>query len=98
MVSIKSVEPKVKELLDKYPDLRDNDQRLMANFWLQQLKRLGHGPAEFLLVYSKGNLSSSESITRARRKIQEQYPELRGELWSKRHAKQDEVIQELKDI
>lgn len=69
----------VKELLTKYPELRDSDKKLLWNVWGKK----GH-----LSVNDFGNTAitkesflksvSAESITRARRKVQEQHPELRA--------------------
>jgi len=42
-----------------------------------------------------GHLSSTESITRARRKCQELYPELRGVNYNKRQANQSDVKKQL---
>jgi len=42
-----------------------------------------------------GNFTSSESITRMRRKIQEENPSLRGEKYAKRQANQEQVKKDL---
>ena len=41
---------------------------------------------------SLGELPSFETITRARRKLQEIYPELRGKNWKERNEGQEEYI------
>jgi hypothetical protein len=40
---------------------------------------------------------SSESITRCRRKLQEEHTYLRGEKWAERHRIQEDVKEELKN-
>jgi hypothetical protein len=49
-------------------------------------------------LIANGNLPSSESIRRCRQKLQELNPELRGELWDKRHQMQTQVKEELKEM
>lgn len=64
----------VKELLVKYPELRDSDKKLIWNVWGHQgLVWSGSVVKE---DYMRG--FSPESITRCRRKLQEQYPELQS--------------------
>lgn len=76
-------------LLRSNDTLRDNDNALIAKIWEGDLKRL-HKDAtnlsatEFLELYSSGKISSPETIRRARQKIQETHPELRGNLYNKR--------------
>lgn len=65
---------KVKELLIKYPELRNSDRKLLWATWYV-LGLVTDG------VIAKDNFykaPSSESITRARRKVQENNPELQA--------------------
>jgi hydroxylamine reductase (hybrid-cluster protein) len=48
--------------------------------------------------YKTNGLLSFETISRQRRLVQEACPELRGEEYEKRHRKQEEVKQDLKEI
>jgi len=68
-----NVKKKVLLLLDKYPYLRDNDNKLIANIWHYEAKNLGVSInlTHFLRLLADGKLSSSYSIERCRRKIQE---------------------------
>ena len=82
---------------------RDNDNKLIAITWHKLLEKSGVNTKEitgwtFLTHLSKGDLPAPESITRCRRKLQEEIPALRGTTWEKRHKKQDEVKQELKTL
>ena len=66
---------KVKYWLNKYPSLRDDDNRLSANIWSEELTVLGFGHIEapifeFLRLYSNNKLHSAPSIKRARAKLQ----------------------------
>ena len=49
----------------------------------------------FLLDYIDNTLTSESTIRRARRKVQELHPELRGKKWHERHAQQEQVKKEL---
>ena len=82
---------------------RDNDNKLIAITWHKLLEESGVNTKEItgwtLLTHlSKGDLPAPESITRCRRKLQEEIPALRGTTWEKRHKKQDAVKQELKTL
>lgn len=90
---------KIKEtvvsLLEKYPHLRDDDNKLMATIWKSEIgKELfdGLSAQEFLTYFAEGRLSSAEGIRRARQKAQEQRPDLRGEAYFKRQKKGIETM------
>ena len=83
---------KVKEMLTKFPDLRDSDNKLIAFFWYKELKGKGMNPDEmsamdFLQYFSSSKLTNSETIHRCRRKVQEVYSELRGKSYQVRQDK-----------
>ena len=88
----------VKNLLTNHPHLRDNDNKLLANVWYQSIIPLEEAWLDFLALIASGDLPSSESIRRCRQKLQELNPELRGELWDKRHKMQTQVKKELKEM
>jgi len=90
----------VKNVLEQYEDARDNDNLLMAIIWDAQVKRLGQNIVtmnawNFLKLHSDGKLASTESVTRARRKVQELHPELRGKNYAKRQGNQKDVKRQL---
>lgn len=66
----------VKHLLEEQPELRDSDRKLLWQVWKQQ------GIANTYVSYKDfmNVATSAESITRARRKIQELHPKLRPSL------------------
>ena len=83
---------KVKELLTKFPELRDSDNKLIAFYWYKELKAKGMNPKEmsgmdFLQYFSSSKLTNSETIHRCRRKAQEQNKELRGKNYEVRQDK-----------
>jgi hypothetical protein len=71
----------VKDILEKSPACRDSDKRLIWNVWnrktLVQINRDDLRQSRILFM-DYMNAPSSESITRARRKIQELHPELQS--------------------
>ena len=75
---------KVIKWIVKYPTLRDDDNRLCANIWAEEMSDLGLGDInvpviEFLRLYAENKLTSAPSIKRARAKLQEEEPKYRGE-------------------
>jgi hypothetical protein len=49
----------------------------------------------FLKLMANGRLTSSDTITRVRRLVQEETPELRGKKYDERQAKQSQVKKDL---
>jgi len=91
----------VKKLLMAYPELRDNDHRLVINVWAEQDSRLlkkGCSFMYFAALYRDGKLSSSESITRSRRKLQEEFEHLRGVGYTERQNEQNNVKKQIKEL
>ena len=76
----------VKKLLEKHPELRDSDKELIWTL-LELQGKVYEGR-----VSKKGFLSavSAESVTRARRKVQEKYPELQSSEWIQRRREEKE--------
>ena len=96
---MKNMLNKVVNLLTEHPSLRDSDERLTANIWHDHTKNVDEIDALTLLSrFAEGKLPSYESISRCRRKIQEEKPELRGKKWLKRHAKQQVIKEQIKEI
>jgi hypothetical protein len=93
MATIKKIlnlQEKVERLLTKYPELRDDDKLLVSKMWDIELRKQNLDPSKtsinmFLSLYENNCLSNAELIGRARRKIQENNIELRGEFWYERH-------------
>ena len=89
----------VHSFLINHPVLRDSDERLMANIWSKAIlppHTLETISAKGLLEkLSEGKLPSYESISRCRRKLQEECPNLRGEKWYERHKRAETVKKEM---
>jgi hypothetical protein len=97
---IKTIKEKVKSLLENNPHLRDNDFKLIANFYFFEI-----GPGiskmsamQFLDMFANGKLSHSESIRRARQKIQEDNPNLRGKSYAPRNSDAKTFRKEVKNL
>lgn len=86
---LKQTKDKVRLLLEQSPHLRDDDNRLIANFYYHESQHnlLHISALDFLHDFAEGKLTNPESIRRCRQKLQEDCPELRGKLWhEKQHA------------
>lgn len=79
---------KVKFWLEKHEYLRDDDNRLCANIWNDEIKEYVDinkaGARTFLRLYSFGKITPAPSIKRARAKLQEEEPKYRGKKYYKR--------------
>ena len=95
---IKNKEQEIRAILNVYRVARDSDAKLLAIYWRREIRLKGYEERNALVYLSIGELSSPESITRCRRKIQEVSPELRGTKWKKRHSEtQDKVVDEIQN-
>jgi len=79
---------KVKILLTKYPHFKDSDTKLIAAYWLNELRRKGVNPDEmsgmdFLHLFADSKITNPETIRRSRAKLQED-SSLRGKNYSLR--------------
>lgn len=96
IIKIKDMQVVVKQLLELYPTYRDNDRKLVAHVWMMQVG--GERNMSSIDLYSfmrqwvdNEDISTPDTITRARRKLQQEYPHLRGENYSKRHMEEVDV-------
>lgn len=95
---IKKLEVIVEKLLIHQPQTRDNDKLLILKVWAYQnpqLRDSNYNFTNFAVNYLNGLYADSESITRARRKLQENNPHLRGEKWYERHQEAEEVRKQI---
>ena len=102
---VKGAKQVVEKLLVEIPDLRDNDFRLLANvYWLKVSEKLAYkltpeemeGVKKLLHELAEKRLPNFESVRRCRQKLQEERPELRGELYEQRHKQSREVKKDLR--
>lgn len=78
-------------ILKHSPESKDDDRILLSVIWKNELKE-GQNILESL---KDGTISNPETVTRIRRKLQEKYPDLRGEKWLARHSMEAVVCQQL---
>jgi len=95
-MNIKANKELITSLLSRHPHLRDDDSKLLATVWKIILQYDGTdikviSGYDLLKEMANGQLPSTESVTRCRRKLQEENISLRGELWKKRHQEQVNV-------
>lgn len=74
---------RVKEVMEEHPETQDNDSKLCIRFWQSEKKSLKETAGiEYLLWH--GYLTTASIIERARRKVQQRHPELRGTRYDER--------------
>lgn len=100
---ILDVSATVKKLLLSSSRYRNSDQRLVNRIWYEQLKKTEKNPdkmtaTEFLKELLDGNLTSSDCITRARRKLNEKHEETRGTSYKPSVRKQAAIVAEINEI
>jgi hypothetical protein len=81
ITKIKAVKDFVEDILNNYPQARESDNYLCAVVWHKQVRATTQGDVtfeNFLTMYSNNMLASSDSITRAARKLKETNPKYRG--------------------
>jgi len=105
MITNKALKQRIEAILISLPHCRDDDQRLMANVWAQEIiARIGQTGYnnmkgdELLGEFAKHKLSNPESIRRMRQKIQELHPVLRGDNYKERQRHQKTVKQEVRNF
>ena len=91
MQQLKQLNKVVKEVLEENPETRRSDIKLI----MEVFKRRGVNTSEsFATLAVNGQLSQMESITRARRKVQSDYPELKDDHAAELRAEREEVFRE----
>jgi hypothetical protein len=94
----------VKKLLEENPAYRDNDEQLVVRVWKEEIEKKGAGfkyksILYFFRMYEQYWLTPADSITRARRKVQQKFPELEGKKQKERRVEATkEVKGDLKSI
>lgn len=89
IISNQTAKQKVMRLLRAHPELRDNDHRLIANFWKTEFPYRDCSARDMLELVARGSLTNPETIRRIRQKLQETIPELRGECYQVRHKERE---------
>ena len=89
----------VEKALNDNKKCRDSDMFLASYIWwkeVEDVKSLDAGG--MLVLIASGRVTNYESISRARRILQQLHPDLRGKKYEKRHKKQEEVIDDIQLI
>lgn len=90
------VKARVEEMLTLRPKCRDNDKLLTAYVWHIELEEKAQDfetVQDFLAYYAYGDLTSADTITRARRYLQEHNSHLRGKEYASRQNK-EKIVRE----
>lgn len=99
---ISDTKTKVYELLMTLPSTRDCDNKLIAFYHAEEVGGLDAiknlSAYEYLKLIIANKLTNPSNISRARRKIQETYPETRGLQYEKRKLREKEVRENIKNI
>jgi hypothetical protein len=105
MLENRKLRQRIEAILAEVPHCRDDDNRLIANVWhnelLSQHGEEGYGRLsghEVLGTFAKHKLSNPESIRRMRQKIQELQPLLRGKTYKARQRHQSQVKKEIRQF
>ena len=94
----KLIEQRVASVLLSHPEARDNDNVLLVEFWKMEMNdndNYAYKTHEFFNKLYLGQVTNASTISRIRRKLQMNYPHLRGERYQKRMEQQDEVKKDL---
>ena len=93
-----STEEKVIELLTSTPPLRDDDNKLIATIWADEINSDIRSANDFLVEFYSGNLTKTETIRRTRQRVQEINPYLRGSKYKSRQKYQKKWVSEIMEI
>ena len=98
---ILSITEIVLKVLKEVPEARDNDELLRFKVHAEQLKSIraqGYPLDDYARLCISRQFASHESIRRARQKLQELHPELRGQTYRKREMLETEMRQTIKSL
>lgn len=99
-VELKTIKDRVTYLLETKPHLRDDDGKLIASMWWQDLRKRGinaHDISAFHLMemFIANQITHPESIRRERANLQKNNAELRGENYELRKGNQGDIRKDL---
>ena len=93
---------RIQVYLISYPETRENNEVLMSIIWQHETDKFiinsDNHNINPLILLKNNKLTSWDSATRAKRKLQEEHPELRGQSYNKRKAKATKVSKNLDDL
>jgi hypothetical protein len=93
----KTLQGYVLNALIKNPKFRDSDTQLCAYIWMQyeDTDCMAITGSRLLNLIDDKQISSLDTISRVRRKIQSKFPATRGNIYEKRHDYQAKVKEDL---
>tara|TARA_R100000781_G_C4072294_1_gene124875 strand:+ start:271 stop:600 length:330 start_codon:yes stop_codon:yes gene_type:complete len=101
MASVK-LKDRIKLYLMSYPETRESNEALMSIIWQQETDKFiinaDYHNINPLTLLKNNKLTSWDSATRAKRKLQEEHPELRGQTYNKRKAKATKISKDLNNL
>ena len=94
------MQDKVKHILLTKRHCRDSDVYLLYEIWGNELAKMNLNIKNMhllpiLRMWERKEISHPSAIMRARRKVQEEFSDTRGNLWESRHKEQVNVQQDL---
>lgn len=92
-MKILGIKETVKNILTIFPATRDNDELLTILIWKENKYKYC---TDFFEAYINKQIPSPDAITRARRKLQEEIPELRGKYFNIRQEHSFKVKDEIR--
>ena len=79
MSEFSKIEDQIKDILEKYPDCRNSDNILYSVYLSRVNPEVNSvSVSDFYKYFNDYNVPRFESIARIRRKVQSEYPELKG--------------------
>ena len=93
-----SAEETIIELLTNTPQLRDDDNKLIATLWSDEMNSDIRSANDFLVAFHSGRFTKTETIRRTRQRLQELNPYLRGSKYKSRQKYQKKWVSEIMDI
>lgn len=98
---LKKTKDRVILLLEAFEHLRDSDSRLVASYhWYEvgKFKIQNITGEEFLRLIAEEKITNADTILRARRKAQEQRPDLRGATYIERQNLKKVYAERIKSV
>ena len=84
---------RVGHVLKTIDETRDSDIQLTREVWLAECPQMSPQINDLCNAIKLGQLTFPDTLTRARRSLQERNSSLRGELWDMRHHKAEDIRQ-----
>jgi hypothetical protein len=93
-----NTEERIIDLLTETPQLRDDDNKLIASFWSNEMNSDIRSANDFLMAFYSGHFTSAETIRRTRQRVQQTDPYLRGSKYKDRQKYQKKWISKIMEI